>query len=69
METMTSDKNLGDSNILQGSTIPRDLTVQSVMTDDVVTVTVDETVSSVAKKMTDSGVSCVVVTEGMRIKG
>jgi CBS domain-containing protein len=39
------------------------------MTRDVVTARPDETVASVARKMSDNGISCVVVAEGHRIKG
>jgi CBS domain-containing protein len=39
------------------------------MSKDVATATLDETVSSVARKMADKGISCVVVAEGKQVKG
>ncbi|MHC4519911.1 MAG: CBS domain-containing protein [Planctomycetota bacterium] len=69
METMTGQKSLADSQMGRSFSDPRGLKVRAVMSREVVTAAVEETVSSVAKKMADNGVSCVVVTEGEHIRG
>jgi len=69
METMTKEMISPNGKMHQSSTDLRELKIRSVMSRDVVTATVDETVSSVAKKMADNHISCVVVAEGKRIKG
>jgi len=69
VRTPTAEKCGADSAVRGGLPDPRGFKIRSVMTRDVVTARPRETVSSVAKKMSDNGVSCVVVAEGRRIKG
>ena len=45
------------------------VTIRNIMSRDVVTATVDETILSVAKKMAEDSVSCVVVAEDKRTRG
>jgi CBS domain-containing protein len=47
----------------------RDLKIRDVMSKDVVTTTPGDTVFDAAKRMSEAGISCLVVTEGERVIG
>jgi len=69
METMTRESGSADGGISLNSNNPRSLKIRTVMSKDVVTAGVHETVSWVARKMAKGGVSCIVVMEGKKICG
>jgi CBS domain-containing protein len=69
METMTRESRSTNGEMSRGFSDPRGLKIRAVMSKDVVTAGVDETVAAVAKKMAEGGVSCIVVTEGKQISG
>ena len=69
MGTMTFQKAPASGELTRGVRDPRVLKIRAVMTKDVVTAEVHETVSAVARKMAKGGVSCVVITDGKGISG
>ena len=48
---------------------PNSLRIGDIMSKDVVTAAPDETISSVAKKMSEHNISCVVITDQGRVMG
>jgi CBS domain-containing protein len=69
VETMTRKNNPATPRMGRFLGRFRQLTISSVMSSDVVTAEMDETVLSVAKKMVSKGISCVVVAEDKRVRG
>ncbi len=69
METMTKEQGAPAGEIRRSLTDRSALVVGTIMSRDVVTVGPDDTIASVADKMTQNHISCVVVAEKGHVRG
>ena len=66
---MTKERSAPAGEIHHSPTDRNTLVVGTIMSEEVVTVAPDDTISSAAEKMTQNRISCVVVIENSHVKG